>query len=238
MTNVERTGFLASSLTLALAAALTAASAAPLTHLAGRFYNVETTAVQYNFSSGDFTAPARVTVTRPGLRVDADSATGNVKTGSAVLRGNVRVHDSGGAQSAQGANSEPATLTCGQLEIDGRGDAYHATIRPHYESGERSADADEMLLDRKQKKLHLTGNVTIKEGDESANASAVDVDLKTGDVVMHGAPVQLRAPAPSPVPTSLTPAAPPPSTAPAPSAVPSTAPVPSAAPVSSPTPHS
>ncbi|MEO7040322.1 MAG: LPS export ABC transporter periplasmic protein LptC [Candidatus Elarobacter sp.] len=235
MTNVERTGLLATSLALAFAAALGGgAAAAPVAHLAGAFYNVETTAVQYNLGSGDFTAPAHVTVTRPGLAVAADNAKGNVKAGSAVLRGNVRVRDSGGSQSALGANAGPSTLTCAQLEIDGRADTYHATGRPHYESGERSADADEMLLDRKQKKLHLAGSVTIKEGNQSAQASVVDVDLKTGDVVMHGAPVQLSAPAPAPPPTSAPSAAP----SVAPSSPPAPAPAPSATPIPSASPHS
>ncbi|GAC1577441.1 MAG: hypothetical protein NVS3B7_10730 [Candidatus Elarobacter sp.] len=210
MTRFRRAVSFASAFALMLAAVRPAAGDADTTrtHLSGRYYDIETTVVQYSFGSGDFTAPARLTVTRPGLAVAADNAKGNTKTGAAVLRGNVRVQDAGGADGAQGKNAAPATLTCEQLDVDGRADSYRATGRPHYESGSRSADADEMFLDRKHKKLRLTGNVTLKDGEQTGKANAVDVDLKSGDAAFHGDPVQLEAPvaaprqkAPNPRPT-------------------------------------
>jgi len=218
MTTLARTGLGVSLWVPALALALYGANSgsAPRAHLGGPFYDIETSALQYNIGSGDFTAPSHLTVTRPGLDVAADSATGNVKSGSAVLRGNVRVHDSGATSSAQGKNGPPEALTCDQLDVDGRADTYHATGHPHYESGSRSADADEMLLDRKHKRLHLAGSVTIKDGGQSAKASVVDVDLKTGAVAMHGAPVELSAPAPAP--SAAPPASPLPPASPSPPA--------------------
>ena len=232
MTSLARTGLWASLWVPAFAVALCGANgaAAPPAHLGGPFYDVETTALQYNIGTGDFTAPSHVTVTRPGLDVAADNAKGNVKSGSAVLRGNVRVHDSGGTSSAQGKNAAPATLTCDQLDVDGHADTYHATGHPHYESGTRSADADEMLLDRKAKRLHLAGSVTIKDGDQSAKASVVDVDLKTGAVALHGAPVELSAPAPTPGPTSSASASPAPTPQPRANSSPASLPSPSARP--------
>ena len=203
MTTFQRAALLVLAFALAAAvppAAGRAAGAAPRSHLAGRYYQIDTTVVQYNFGTGNFTAPAKLTVTRPGLEVVADSAKGNMKTGSALLTGNVHVHDSGGPGSAQGRNAtEAATLTCDQLDVDGKADTYHATGHPHYETATRSADADDMLLDRKQKKLHLTGNVKLKDGVRSGASNNVDIDLKTGDVEMRGAPVKLRAPV-SPLP--------------------------------------
>jgi lipopolysaccharide export system protein LptA len=253
---------LAASLACVLSAAPAEISAAdaPNASIKGRYYDVRATTVQYNLETGEFSTPAKITITRPGLDVVADSASGNVKAGNALLRGHVVVHDSGGPGSPQGKNAAPATLTCDQLEVDGKADTYRATGgRPHYESGARKATADTMVLDRKQKKLHLDGDVSIAEGEQTAKASTIDVDLKTGSVEMHGSPVELTAPvspgpkaapgapksqpSPRPVPPSRgrppsarpTPA-PSPRPVPNPSPVPGVSPAPSASPAQSATP--
>jgi lipopolysaccharide export system protein LptA len=181
------------------------AAATPSAYLKGQYYDVRATALQYNLDTGEFATDSKITVTRPGLEVVSDSARGNVKAGNAVLKGHVVVHDSGGPGSPQGKNGAPATLTADQLEVDGKADTYRATGgRPHYESGTRKATADMMFLDRKQKKLHLEGDVSIEEGEQTAKASTIDVDLKTGAVELHGTPVELTAPVRSPKPSGST----------------------------------
>jgi lipopolysaccharide export system protein LptA len=241
---------LAASLACAVSAApreIGAAAAAPSAHITGRYYNVTATVLQYNLETGEFATQSKITITRPGLEVVADSASGNVKAGNTTLRGHVVVHDSGGPGSPQGKNAAPATLTCDQLEVDGKADTYRATGgRPHYESGARKATADTMLLDRKQKKLHLEGDVMIAEGEQTAKASTIDVDLKTGAVELHGSPVELTAPvSPGPKPPGAPgpkpPGAPPPRANPHPVPTPSRgrtgpSPVPSPRPAPNPSP--
>ena len=176
-----------------LAVALLAA--APSTEVEGRYFTLATSAIRYNVGTGAFASDAAVRITKTGLEASADRAEGNTVTGQATLRGNVRVRDAGGPGSVQGKNAKPALLTCDQLEVDGRADTYKAAGHAHYESADRTASADTMLLDRKAKKLHLEGGVTITQGDSTAQAAAVDVDLKTGRSVSTGSPVILSRPA-------------------------------------------
>jgi lipopolysaccharide assembly outer membrane protein LptD (OstA) len=209
-------------LALALAALALPArvvEAAPGTELAGRYYTLETTVLRYNVETGAFASDAPIRITRPGLDAVADRAEGNTKTGAATLRGNVKVHDVGGRSSIQGKNATPGTLTCDQLDVDGKADTYRATGRVHYESEIRTASADAMLLDRKHRKLHLEGNVTLSEGQSTAHAAAVDMDLKSGEAITTGSPAVLTqpaSPAPSPAPSSAPKASPRPSAAPVP----------------------
>lgn len=184
---------------LALAAALT--GAAPSAQVAGPYYTLETTVLHYNVGTGAFAADAPVRITKPRLDVAADRAEGNARTGVATLRGNVLVHDAGGRGSPQGKDAAPATLSCDQLDLDGKRDTYHAEGNAHYASADRTATAQTMVLDRKQKKLHLAGDVVLTQGESTAHADVVDVDLGSGRTVSTGAPVVLTQPAsPNPRP--------------------------------------
>jgi lipopolysaccharide export system protein LptA len=208
---------------IAFCAAGAVTAAAPSAHVAGRYYTLETTALRYNVDTGAFTSDAPIRITRPGLDAVADKAEGNTKTGAAVLRGNVKVHDRGGPGSPQGKTASPATLTCDELDVDGKADTYKAAGHARYESEIRTATADTMVLDRKQRKLHLEGSVVLTEGQSTARAAAVDMDLKSGEAVSTGSPVVLTQPAtpiPSPSRTAgpKVPAAPSPLPAPSPSA--------------------
>jgi lipopolysaccharide export system protein LptC len=207
----------------ALALPARAVQAAPGTELAGRYYKLETTTLRYNVETGAFASDAAIRITRPGLDAVADHAEGNTKTGAATLRGNVKVHDIGGPGSIQGKNATPATLTCDLLDVDGKADTYRATGRARYESEVRTATADTMLLDRKHRKLRLEGNVTLMEGQSTAHAASVEMDLKSGEAITTGAPAVLTQPA-SPAPSPAR------SSAPEASAKPSAAPVPRPAP--------
>ena len=190
-------------------------AAAPGAHVEGRFYTLETTALRYNIGSGAFASDSPVRITKPGLDASADRGEGNAKTGQATMRGNVAIHDAGGSGSLQGKGAKPASLTCDLLEVDGKADVYHAAGHVHYESTDRTATADTMILDRKGKKLHLEGTVVLTQGASTARAAVVDVDLKSGRTVSTGSPVILTEPA-SPAPRPE-PAAPNPRPSPSPS---------------------
>ncbi len=220
-------GVAASAAALALCAAGPVMARTPSAHVAGRYYTVETTALRYNVDTGAFASDAPIRITRPGLDAVAEKAEGNTKTGAALLRGNVKVHDAGGPGSVQGKNATPATLTCDQLDVDGKADTYKCSGHARYESEIRTATAATMLLDRKQRKLHLEGDVVLAEGQSTARAAAVDMDLKSGEAVTTGSPVVLTQPA-SPLPSPAQSAAPKASTLPPAAPIPRPAPSPSA----------
>jgi len=181
-------------------AAHAAAASPPLMHLAGKFYTIETNAAHYNFGSGAFLTQAPVHITREGLDAFADRAEGNTKSGTAVMRGNVRVHDTGGTASPQGRGAEAATLTCDELDVDAKTDVYRAIGHARYETATRSAAADTMVMDRKHRTLHLDGDVTLTEGDTTVRAAVVDADMGRHDAVATGAPVVITRPVESPPP--------------------------------------
>ncbi len=60
-------------------------------------YQIVTDQTNWNMTSGDFTMPHEVKVTRPGTDARGDHAKGNTKLGTATLIGSVVVHDNGNA---------------------------------------------------------------------------------------------------------------------------------------------
>ena len=190
----------------ALALGVALAGAAPSTQVVGPYYVLETTVLRYNTGTGAFVADAPVKIMKRRLAAVAERADGNAKTGAASLRGSVQVHDEGGPESPRGKSAAPATLTCDQLDLDGKRDTYHAEGHARYESADRTATAQTMILDRKRKTLHLEGDVTLTQGASTAHAGVVDVDLRTGRTVSTGQPVILSQPAsPNPRPEPVSP---------------------------------
>ncbi|BDE05572.1 hypothetical protein WPS_08480 [Vulcanimicrobium alpinum] len=189
-----------------------AVASAAASRFGGPFYSVEASTFNYNLGTGAFAVPAHVTIRRPGLEAAADGASGNVRDGRAQLRGNVRVHDAGGKASPQGPKAEPATLTCDQLDIDGKADTYRATGHPKYDATTRHASADTMLYNRKSRTLHLEGDVTVVENATIVHGATIDLDLKKGETTAVGSPVTITRPA-----TTSPSAAPNPSPNPSPS---------------------
>lgn len=177
-----------------LAAFGTAGAGPPNVHVAGRFYTIETDAAHYNVGNGAFSTQASVHISRPGLDAFADRAQGNANRGVAVMRGNVRVHDSGGPASPQGRGAEAATLTCDELDVDAKTDIYRASGHAHYASATRAATADAIVLDHKHHTLHLEGDVSLSDGDTTVRASVVDADMARHDAVATGAPVVISRP--------------------------------------------
>jgi lipopolysaccharide assembly outer membrane protein LptD (OstA) len=219
--------------------------AAPHASVGGRYYTVVTPQAHWNAGSGDFTATGRVKLTQPGMIAYADRAVGNTKTGDATLTGNVEVHDSGlnGGTISKSAR-EPGVLTCDELDINGKLDAYRALGHAHYVSLDRTATADSMILDRKHHKLYLNGSVALQQQGSTLAGDRVDVNLRTGQTDENGAPLIITAPYATPVPKPSAPSLEAPPSAPsapsatsptlAPLVLPAPSPLPSPAPSRSP----
>ena len=201
------------SLTLACGTiAFAAPPPAPSGGLATPDYKIETNATHSNFNTGDFTMPGKVRFYRPGTDAVGDRAEGNFKKGTAILIGDVVVHDSGNAPEAGGTSasysgSGPATLTCDRLEIDSKSKLYTAIGHVHFMQGNRSGSSDRAVLNRNNGTLHMEGSVHLSENGSTLSADVVDYNLNTKDVDVQGGPAVITQPAnqppnqPSPSPT-------------------------------------
>jgi lipopolysaccharide export system protein LptA len=162
-------------------------------------YQIETDQTNWNMTSGDFTMPHEVKVTRPGTDARGDHAKGNTKLGTATLIGNVVVHDNGNAPEAKDAGADyqgPSTITCDELTIDSKNKSYDAHGNVRFVQGNRVGTADRGVLNQLKHTLHLEGNVVLAEGDSTMKAAVVDYNLQTRDVVANGAPMIIRQPIP------------------------------------------
>jgi lipopolysaccharide export system protein LptA len=162
-------------------------------------YQIETDQTNWNMTSGDFTMPHEVKVTRTGTDARGDHAKGNTKLGTATLIGSVVVHDNGNAPEAKEAGSDyqgPSTITCDELTIDSKNKSYDAHGNVRFVQGNRVATADRGVLNQLKHTLHLEGNVVLAEGEGTMKAGVVDYNLQTRDVVANGAPMIIRQPIP------------------------------------------
>ncbi len=193
---------LASAVTaLVLLAASPAPSAAPnaSSGMEMNGYQIETDQTNWNMTSGDFTMPHVVNVTRPGTDARGDHAKGNTKLGTATLIGSVVVHDNGNAPEAKDAGSDyqgPSTITCDELTLDSKNKSYDARGNVRFVQGNRVGTADRGVLNSLKHTLHLEGNVVLGEGDSTMKAGVVDYNLQTRDVIASGAPMIIREPIP------------------------------------------
>lgn len=130
-------------------------------------WQVTTSNLVFDWTSGNFNAPSHLTLVRPGSSVDADRAAGNFKSKNATLTGDVVLHDSSGmiasVASAASASHAPATLTCAELQIDGVSKTYVATGNVHFSQGGSSASADRAILHGDTHTIELHGNVHLKQ---------------------------------------------------------------------------
>lgn len=143
--------------------------------------------------------PSAVFMTRDGGDITGDRASGNYTAQRATIYGHVVMHDTQGtlAQSISGASPtpsspgpaasrEPATLTADEVHIDGLGKVYVATGNMHYVQGATVADADKGMLDDRQHKLVLDGNVHITNANRSMQAAHFTYDTRSGDIHASG----------------------------------------------------
>lgn len=179
-----------------------AASSSPASNAGGfdmNGYQISTDSTNWNMTSGDFTMPHEVKVTRPGTDARGDKAKGNTKLATATLIGGVVVHDNGGAPEAQDAGKDyqgPATITCDELTVDTKTKSYDAKGNFRFVQGNRVGTAARGVLNQTTHMLHLEGNVVLAEGATSMRANVVDYNLASRDVNASGAPMVIREPLP------------------------------------------
>jgi lipopolysaccharide export system protein LptA len=194
------------------AGAQTAAPSAVSNAMDMNGYQVETAVTNANLTSGDFTMPQEVKVTRPGTDARGDKAKGNMKLGTATLIGNVIVHDNGGAPEAKDAGADyqgPSTITCDELTIDTKNKTYDGHGNLRFVQGTRVGTAQRGVLNQLKHTLHLEGNVVLADGQTTMRANVVDYNLLTRDVIASGGPsgpmiirepIPQGSPGPSPSP--------------------------------------
>ncbi len=205
MSGARRRGAATALLTLVPACAL-AAAGTPATHALSQFAgfdSIKTASVHYNLNTGDFSFPSHFTATRQGMDITADRASGNAQKKIMHASGNVVVHENAPATSGSKALSltqQPSTLTADKLDVDGNTKIYVATGNMHFtQPGGHEASADRAVLDDATHHLHLEGNVTVRDGERTIQASQLDYDTETGQVDGNG-DVTITAPAETPVP--------------------------------------
>ncbi|MDE2483374.1 MAG: LPS export ABC transporter periplasmic protein LptC [bacterium] len=187
-----------STLTLLALAALLGAAPAPTPSAsadAGSYkigvWTVNTSPLDANFKTGDFSAPNKVQMTREGGDIVADRANGNYKTKAVFLYGHVVMHDSqgnfAGLSSTKPAQSRgPATLTADKVQIDGAAKVYTATGNVHYVQADTTVDAAKGVLNDTTHELDLTGNVHIVQGDRNMTADHVLYNTVSGQAHAEG----------------------------------------------------
>ncbi len=172
----------------AIAAAAMAASPAPLPSGAGMMlgvWHLKTSSLDWNFKTGDFSAPSKVVLTRQGGDVTADRANGNYTKQIATLYGNVVMHDLNGTFAGLAASSVsqprgPATLTTDELHIDWQARVYTAVGHVHYIEGNTTVDADRGMLNDVSHMLYISGNARVTQGLRSLVADRIDYNTLTG----------------------------------------------------------
>ena len=148
-----------------------ARAAAPPSSAAGAGFSfadwtVSTGQLDANWTTGAFTTPGHIVLTRPGNSIEADHASGNMKMHQTTLTGHVVLHDDNGALTGfagTGPSKVPATLTCDNLDIDGVAKTYVATGNVFFSQGGRSVRADRAVMNGATHDIHLFGHVQLKQ---------------------------------------------------------------------------
>lgn len=129
-------------------------------------WTVSTGQLDANWTTGAFTTPGHIVLTRPGNSIEADHASGNMKMHQTTLTGHVVLHDDNGALTGfagTGSSHVPATLTCDNLDIDGVSKTYTATGNVFFSQGGRSVRADRAIMNGATHDIHLFGHVQLKQ---------------------------------------------------------------------------
>lgn len=145
---------------LLLAAVCVAAS--PGAHFNFDGWDIETTLLDANYVTGSVTMPHALTMTKNGSTIRADRGVGNYKTFIGKFYGHVVLHDSNGVLTnvASGATKQvqPATLTCDELDINGK-NSYTAIGNVHFTQGGSTATADRAVMNTATHEIELSGHV-------------------------------------------------------------------------------
>jgi lipopolysaccharide assembly outer membrane protein LptD (OstA) len=139
----------------------------------------------YHDDSGDVESPGPVNGTTADGDFRADSAKGNVKTGSVVLNGGVVLHSGG---PVAGPSREPVTLYADTLTIDGAAKTVTATGDVRVEQGTQVVTAPMLRLNNATGDLHLSGGVHgEQQPDRSFDTQELTYNLNTGALTVPGA---------------------------------------------------
>ncbi len=129
-------------------------------------WHVATDQLDANWQNGDFNTPGHVVLTRPGSDIEADRAKGNFKQHQANLNGHVVLHDKNGVLTnfaGQTGSHAPATLTCDNLQIDGKTKTYVATGSVHFIQGASEVHSNRAVMNGLTHDIHLYGNVQLTQ---------------------------------------------------------------------------
>ncbi len=187
---------------LAFGLPLVAVAQSAASNIAG-FDRIHTDKINFNINNGEFTIPDPFSATRQGTDVTADHAKGNSKTKMLHADGHVVVHQNqplANHGTATDLTQRPSTLTCDRLDVDGSRKIYTATGNMHFnQQGGRDATSDMAVLNDVTHKLHMAGNVHVKNGDQTIVADVLDYDTQSGQLDGNGN-VTITAPVESPPP--------------------------------------
>jgi lipopolysaccharide transport protein LptA len=168
-------------------------------------FDIRSAAIDYNYSTGDYTIPSRFTATNGGTDISADRAKGNSKRKIITADGNVVVHQSRTPMKAGAAPSHftqaPSTLTGDHIDADGVAKFYTVIGHVRFKQGEREASADRGTFNDVTNDVHMEGNAVIKDQGQTLNADVVDYNTQTGDGNASGN-VTVVSPVATPAPHS------------------------------------
>lgn len=153
-----------------------AAAQAPGPDVIGGF-DIRSSSIDYNYTSGDYEIPTRFTATNAGTDISADRAKGNSRRKIIVAGGNVVIHQT---------HPKPTTLTCDHIDADGKTKMYAVSGHVHFLQGQRDASADRGMFNDAAHQVHLEGHVIIKDQGQTLSAEAVDYNTDTGEGTASG----------------------------------------------------
>jgi lipopolysaccharide transport protein LptA len=147
-------------------------------------FDIRSAAIDYNYSTGDYTIPSRFTATNGGTDISANRANGNSKRKVITADGNVVVHQSRTPVKAGAAPSHftqgPSTLTGDHIDADGVAKFYTVIGHVRFTQGDREASADRGTFNDVTNEVHMEGNAVIKDQGQTLNADVVDYNTQTG----------------------------------------------------------
>ncbi|MHB8199062.1 MAG: LptA/OstA family protein [Vulcanimicrobiaceae bacterium] len=150
---------------------------------------VHTKTLDYNWNTGDFSAPNPLTMTRSDGNIRADRATGNAKRKIATLYGHVVLHDLRGnlaGLGSKGSSHGPATLKADRLQLNGVTKVYIATGHVYFTQNDTTVNAQKGTLNDATHILVLVGKVHMVQGAQSMLADHVRYDTVTGEAHARG----------------------------------------------------